>query len=264
MTHSQDHVAGIVADILQGRSYRSHSSDPPRDFDDAYRLQDEVHERLSSGERGPIAGYKIAVNSAALLSHFGLQEPVSGRVYATQTSSSPARRRIGDYSDFAYEPEIAAIMGESISPSEAPVDRAQVIAAIDRFVPALELLDLRHSKPPEVHLPDMVAQNISNAGAVLGGDGIKPSDLEMEGITTTVLVSEQQPIEVTGAAPQDPVEAVTWLANHLAQRGIGLEAGQFVLCGTHIPMQPVKGPAEISVEMSGLGRVTLSLSKEDE
>ncbi len=60
--------------------------------------------------------------------------------------------------------------------------------------------------------------------------------------------------DVTGAVPQPPVEAVLWLANHLAARGLTHEAGQAVLCETHSPIWYDKGLCEICLEISGLER----------
>ncbi len=264
MSGTTDHVAGIVGDIVDGTPFQPYATDPPRDFASAYADQDAVTARLiSGGHRGAVAGFKIAVNSKALMDFFRIAEPASGRIHADQASQSPARRRVSDFSDFAFEPEIAAVLKAPIAPSAGMIDRDQALEAIDRFVPALELLDLRRAKLTDVHLPDVIAQNITNAGAVLGDGGADPSTFDPRTLVTTVSVSGQPPVEVVGAAPQDPVEAVCWLANHLGQRGIGLEAGQFVLCGTHLPLQPLEGPAEIVAEMSGLGRAELSLVEEE-
>ena len=52
---------------------------------------------------------------------------------------------------------------------------------------------------------------------------------------------------------------MTWLANHLAARGLALEAGQMVLCGTHSPIWYHSGGGEFIVAMSGLGEVSLRL-----
>ena len=262
MNETPDTIARIAQDILMGNLFDPHAAEPPRDMAQAYADQDELNAYLlDNGHRTGLAGYKIAVNAQAQMAQFGVQEPASGRVYADQTSQTPARRRVSDYTSFFFEPEIAAILGAPIEVTGQGVSREQVVEAIDRFVPALELLDLRFVRLPSVHLPDVVAQNITNAGAVIGGPGVAPSDLDTDTVATTVSVSGQQEVEVVGAAPQDPVEAVHWLANHLAGRGLSLLAGQIVLCGTHIPMRQVEGPAEIAVTMSGLGRVDLSLTE---
>ncbi len=261
MSETPAYIAQIADEIGNGKPFSAHPTDPPRDMARAYADQDALHAYLmSSGRRTGVAGYKIAVNSKAQMAHFGIDEPASGRVYADQTSVSPAQRRVGDYTCFAFEPEIAAILGAPIDGTGGAVDRKQVIAAVERFVPALELIDLRNAKLPDVHLPDVIAQNITNAGAVIGGDGAAVSAVDPDTITTKVSVSGQSDVDVTGGAPQPPIDAVMWIVNHLGRRGISLEAGQFILCGTHIPMQRVETPARIVVGMSGLGRVELTLT----
>ena len=116
-------------------------------------------------------------------------------------------------------------MGSTLSPQDAPFDKEQVMRAIDRFVPALELLDMRNADMQSVHIADAIAQNISNVGAVRGGPGASPDQLDADAIHTVVSIDGKIVHDVTGAAPQQPVEAVLWLANHLAARGLTLEAG---------------------------------------
>lgn len=253
-------VAAIADDIMSKQSYNPRADKGRRTIEMAYADQDAVAEYLiASGDRQPVAGYKIAANSAALLERFSLREPASGRVFADQRFQAPAVLPAAGFLEFAYEPEIAAVMGRSLDVRSAPFDRAQIIAAIDRFVPALELLDLRHTDMSQILMPDIIAQNISNEGAVVGGPGVAATELDPASVVTTVTINGEMETDVTGAAPQHPVDAVLWLANHLARRGLGLERNHIVLCGTHAPMRRVVGQAEIIVEMSGLGSVSLKL-----
>lgn len=250
----------IVQDIIGAAPFAAHETDPPRGVDAAYRLQDAVAETLAATPAfGPVAGWKIAANSPALLARFGLGEPASGRVFAAQRRDSPARLSASDYRQFALEPEIAAVMGRTLTPQDAPYDSHTVLAAIDQFVPAMELLDMRGTDMPNIHLPDVIAQNISNVGAVIGGPGIAPGDLDPDTVRTTLAIDGEIRHDVTGAAPQHPLDAVTWLANHLSGRGLALEAGQIVLCGTHSPIWYHEGSGEIVLEMSGLGSASVRL-----
>jgi 2-keto-4-pentenoate hydratase len=47
------------------------------------------------------------------------------------------------------------------------------------------------------------------------------------------------------------------MANHLAARGLSIEAGMVILCGTHTPIQYPVGVNRIEVRMSGLGTVVV-------
>lgn len=250
----------IVQDILDAAPFAAYETEPPRGPAEAYFLQDAVAEKLTGDSAfGAVAGWKIAANSTALLVRFGLSEPASGRVFVAQRRNSPAELKAADYRQFALEPEIVAVMGASLAPGDAPFDAPTVQAAIDRFAPAMELLDMREADMPNVHLPDVIAQNISNVGAVVGGPGIAADKLDPASVRTTLAIDGEIRHDVTGAAPQHPLEAVTWLANHLAARGFTLEAGQIVLCGTHSPIWYHDGTGEIVLEMSGLGRTALRL-----
>ena len=258
---SDEVVQAIAGDILSMAAYTPRpQEDGPRDLALAYATQDAlVAHLLARKALGPVAGYKIAANAPALMKRFGVTEPASGRVFAKQRHASPAVLPASGFRQFAYEPEIAAVIGSDLPAREAPHSTERVVAAIARFVPALELLDLRGAEMEAIHLPDIVAQNITNAGAVIGGPGITPDQLNADAIRTTVEIDGVSELSVIGAAPQPPLEAVAWLANHLAARGLSLEAGQIVLCGTHAPIRYVRGPATITAEMQTLGSVTLRL-----
>lgn len=230
------------------------------DLQTAYAVQDAVVDHLiESGARGVVTGYKVAANSTALLDLFGLSEPVSARIFADQRHEGAARLRRADFNQFAFEPEIAAILGADL-PVGATHDRASAAAAIARFVPAFELLDLRQVDPPRAHMPDMVAANISNEGVVLGGPGVAAEALDPAAIRAEVLFDGALAQDVTGAAPQHPLDVVAWLANHLGARGLGLSAGMVVLCGTHTPIQRPEGVRRIALRMTGLGEVSADLA----
>lgn len=255
---NQQAVEAIARDIVEAAEFEPHSG--AGNLAEAYAVQDKVAEKLvADGSRKAVAGYKLAANSKGAMQHFSLTEPASGPVFGDQVLASPGELQAGSFRQFAYEPEITAVMGADLPASGAPYSKEDVAAAIARFVPGFEILELRGAEMPKIGIIEAVAQNISNAGIVIGGPGIAPSELVPAEVRTVVTIDGQPELDVTGAAPQDPLEAVTWLANHLVSRGLSLEAGQCVLCGTHAPIRPVAGPARIKASMSGLGEVSLTL-----
>jgi 2-keto-4-pentenoate hydratase len=58
----------------------------------------------------------------------------------------------------------------------------------------------------------------------------------------------------------DPRIALTWLANHLSKRGIGLKAGDIVTTGTCITPLPIAPGDRVIAEFLGLGQVTVAFN----
>jgi len=57
-----------------------------------------------------------------------------------------------------------------------------------------------------------------------------------------------------------PLEALAWLANHLAARGLPVKAGDIVTTGSLVKSQfPVAGN-RISFRLPGFGEVTLNIA----
>lgn len=246
----------IAADITAGRRYRAR--DEIDDLATGYAVQDQVVERLiATGSRSAVAGYKVALNAQALMAHFGVAEPVSARIFRDQVEESPARLQARAYRHFAFEPEIAAIIQRA---PEGRLDRDGAAAIVGRLIPAFELIDLRGLDPATGDLPDIVAQNVSNAGAVLGGPGLPPADFDPAAARSRMFRNGETTLDATGAAPQDPLEVVAWMANHLAERGLDLPAGMIVLCGTHAPIASAGVGDVLAFEVEGLGRVEARLS----
>lgn len=261
MTDATETARKIMADILGGTSFYPYTTGPRRTTAEAYRLQDIlVDELIGSGKRDKVAGWKIAANAPHLMERFNLKAPLSGRIFGNQRRETGTILRASAYTQFAFEPEIAAIMKFDLLPGDGPFDTATIIGAVDRFVPAIELLDIRNTDMKSVHMPDAIAQNISNEGAVIGGPGILPQDLQEETVRTVVTIDGKVMVDVTGASPQPSVGTVTWLANHLSERGLPLRVGQIVMCGTHSPICYHNGEGTISVQMSSLGEVSMKLA----
>lgn len=76
-------------------------------------------------------------------------------------------------------------------------------------------------------------------------------------------VTDQEESTGTGAACMgDPIEAVAWLARKAREFGEPLRAGQVVLSGALGPMRAVAPGAQVDVEISGLGTVSVSFSQD--
>ncbi|MEM8741862.1 MAG: fumarylacetoacetate hydrolase family protein [Pseudomonadota bacterium] len=225
---------------------------------EAYALQDAYAAAIAA-EAGGIGGYKLAANSAAQMAHFSVAEPVCARIAGGEIHASGATLEAGGFDRVVVEPELAAVLGDGVT-AGAPFDRAGTLAAIDRFHAAIELIDFRGRSLPDGTLSEAVALNVYNAGIVLGRAQIAPEALDLPGLHVTLSYDGTQVAEATGNAPQDPIEGVMWLLNHLAGRGIAAQPGMVIMCGTHIPPRPVEADTRrVEISMGPLGEVGFSL-----
>ena len=59
------------------------------------------------------------------------------------------------------------------------------------------------------------------------------------------------------AALGSPVNCVTWLANTLGEFGITLKAGEVILSGSLVPLEPVKAGDYMRVDIGGIGSASV-------
>ena len=229
--------------------------DPETPLGDGYAMQDAYVAAVGA----EVGGFKLAVNGRPQMDHFGVNEPVSARIFAGEIFDNGVALAKSRFSALHIEPELCAILGDDIP--EGPVDRDGATAAIDRFHAAIELIDQRGNSVPELGLGQAVALNVFNAGIVLGKASVSPAELDLPNLSVVLKLDGKIAAQTTGTAPQDPIDAVAWLLTSLNARGVPVRPGMVVMCGTHHPLRLVE-PATRSVafEMTGLGEVGFTLT----
>ena len=82
-------------------------------------------------------------------------------------------------------------------------------------------------------------------------------------MTCGMVVEKNGSIISTGAgaaALASPVNCVTWLANTLGEFGISLKAGEVILSGSLVPLEPVKAGDHMRVDIGGIGSASVCFS----
>lgn len=257
-TQALEALADRIAQAIIGATPHSPIAAGLESLEQGYELQDLVTQRLAAHDsRGAVTGFKVALGAPAQMERFGIHEPVSARIYSVQRLQSPADLGQRKFGQLAFEPEIAALIGQTLEPAARAHDRASVRAAVQRLMPAVEVLDQRRIDMGSATIADVVAQNISGGGIVIGGPGVSPEAFDDSNIKTVVKLDGKVAAEAENGAPQHPLDVVAWMANHLASRGLRLEAGMVVLCGTHTPIVQAGDASNLQVSISGLGDVEL-------
>jgi 2-keto-4-pentenoate hydratase len=213
---------------------------------------------LMSETAGATAGYKIGLTSARMQEMCGIDQPVAGVILATRVMQSGVALRAGHYHHLGLEFEVGVRLGRDLPHAEAPFARERVAQAIDGVCAAVEVVDDRNADYTALEALSLIADNSWNAGAVLGTFSRSWEDLEAAcGIVT---VNGQ---EIDRGFGRDvlghPFVPLTWLANHLADSGAALKAGDVVLTGSIIPTRFPKEPGAYRFDLAGIGAVELTV-----
>ncbi|MBI3635736.1 MAG: fumarylacetoacetate hydrolase family protein [Candidatus Rokubacteria bacterium] len=246
----------LVDAFLAARRDR-HPLAPPSEtrvlsMDEAYRVQDRLREALVV--RGDhVIGWKAGFTSKGAQAQFGVTEPVSGFLLASDVFPSGADVPYARFVAPGVEAEVALVLREDLAgPGVTPL-RAH--RAVEGALPALELVDLRYTG--KAGSTDIIADGVY-ANAIVLGTTLTPIgdlDLALEGVVCEwngAVASTHTAAEVMG----HPINALAWMANHLGARGLGMRAGDVVMTGTVSVLVRPKAGDSIRARYTRLGSVS--------
>jgi len=223
----------------------------------AYVVQDALHERLSEAGAGAVSGHKIGCTTSIMQSYLGIDTPCAGGVF-----EPTERRRDGVFSfDELLHPgvecELAVRLGADLIPEDAPFDAVSVADAVEAVTPAIEIVDDRWVDYKAIDTPSLIADDFFGAGCVLGDDAQNWRELDLSDIEGSMTINGELVGSGKGSAILDqPLSALAWLANLMAQRGKSLRAGEFVLLGSLVETKWVERGDLVEIDLGSLGRAT--------
>jgi len=233
----------------------------PRTPAEAYAIQD-AFVALRAAKLGAIAGYKIALTSAEMRRFVGVDTPQAGMVLGSLVRSSPARVRAADYVRLLVEFEIAVQIADDLPAADKPFFRDHVGKAVGAVMAGMELADDRDAdyKQLSQHPLELIADNSWNEGAVLGAPvkdwrGIDLAALRGVATINGIKVGEGRGADCMG----HPLDALAWLADHLASIGRGLLRGDVVITGSIITSKFVKAGDHVRFLLEDIGEVELQV-----
>ncbi|GAB3196742.1 fumarylacetoacetate hydrolase family protein [Nocardioides hungaricus] len=225
----------------------------------AYAVQRRLTaRRLAAGAH--VVGRKIGLTSPAVQQQLGVAQPDFGVLFDDMEYAGGDTIAVDAVLQPRAEAEIAFVLKEDLA--EGPLDAAQVRAAIDYAVAALEICGSR-IEGWDISFGDTVADNASAGVFVLGPLRRRLDEVEPVEVAMTMRIDGEEVSTGSGAACLgDPIEAVVWLARAARELGDPLRAGQVVLSGALGPMCPVRAGDTVTASLTGLGAVTVNFSAE--
>lgn len=234
MENKQSHIVALAHHLNEASHQREGVSPvialhPSLTVDEAYAIQlYNVNQKIAQGKL--VVGKKIGLTSKAMQESLGVDEPDYGHLLDDMAISADDPVI---YSDQVLQPrvegELAFILKKDLVGPHVTV--AEVLAATEAIVPAIEIVDSR-VKDWKIKLRDTVADNGSSAYYILGNQSFAPEEVDRIGVKMKLFKNGECINEGDGSAVLgDPAYCVAWLANKLHQFGISLKAGEVILSG---------------------------------
>ena len=151
-------------------------------------------------------------------------------------------------------------MGRGLPASGAPWSEAAVTDAVAAMFPAIELVDSRYVRAWKIDIRETVADNGVHAFFVPGEECADWRAVDRAAVPLKVAVNGAATARGIGAnALGDPMNALVWLANALARRGLSLAAGSLVTTGNICddPLRPAAGDV-FTADYGPLGGVEIA------
>jgi 2-oxo-3-hexenedioate decarboxylase len=228
---------------------------PDLDADTAYEVQDAVvRARIDAG--AVVIGAKLGLTSVAKQRQMNVAEPLYGWLTDDMQIDTGAPVRCDDYIQPRCEPEVAFLLREDLAGSH--VLAAHVIAATELVFPAIDVLDSRFAGYKFTG-SDVIADNSSCAGFVLGGQGVDPRGFDLRLVGCAFEKNGTLLATAAGAAVLGhPAASVAWMVRRMATRGRGLKAGQIVMAGALTEAVAVAPGDTVVARFDRLGTVEIS------
>lgn len=250
-----ERVAQVLVDAERGRTAIGPASDlvdGGLSLDAAHAVcEHNVARRLDAGER--IAGYKVGFTNIPVRDRMGLPDSTYGYLFEDMVLESGGSLDMGELIAPKIETEICLRLKHDLKGADLGVE--DVLAATDAVSASFEVCDARilDWKCP---YPDFFADNGFSARIVLSGRWIPVEQVDL--LSEVVKLSRDGEVFAEGKGEMalgHPANAVAWLAGKLAQRDLGLKAGDLVMTGTLTPITPIVAGSSYQGVFSTLGRV---------
>ncbi len=133
-----------------------------------------------------------------------------------------------------------------------------MLAASECVMACFEIVDSRiHDW--KIRIQDTVADNASCGVFVVGEVERDPRELDLPNLRMRVRKNGMPISEGLGSAVQgNPLTAVAWLANTLGAFGIPFKAGEIILSGSLVPLEPARAGDHFELDIDGLGSARVS------
>ncbi len=214
----------------------------------AYEVQQRVAEAMGWFAHAPARAWKLGGAPAGFISAAGV--PASA-VQASGWQVPP-----GHCHGFGIEGELFVRLSRDL---DEHTDLAGAYAAIDAWMPGIELCDTRWENGAQADALLRLADQQLNRGLIVGMPVALASIPDWSAQAAMLRIDGEQVVRGLGSHPfREPLNSLPWLARHAVALGNPLRAGDLIATGSWTGIHWAPPGASIEVDFPGIGAVTLA------
>jgi 2-oxo-3-hexenedioate decarboxylase len=199
----------------------------------------------------------MGLTSRAKMRQVGVDQVIWGRLTDGMRVDEGSELTLAGRVHPRAEPEVVFILKK---PLAGRVSAAEAMAAVEAVAPGIEIIDSRY-RDFKFNLPDVVADNASSSGFVIGPLRPPTTDIANLGIVVRVNGRAVQ-IGSSAAILGHPVMSLVAAARMVADAGESLHAGDIVLGGAATEAVPLQPGLHVRAEIQTLGAVAFTVKAE--
>ena len=225
---------------------------------DAYRLRVElVRRRIAKSDA--LIGYKVGGSSNAIREEEQVHEQLVGCLMRSGLVSESAPMHFGSAVKMVVEAEVAVMLKHDL---QGPgIGMLDVVAAVEGYFPAIEIIPSARAGRRSDQARILGAK--FTGGIVLGSPLSAPHGINLRLEGAVLSVNGVPKGSATGVAVMgNPLNAVALVANHLAQYGEHLKAGEVIMTGSYMSNVQVVPGDFVEAEFTRLGRATVRFAQD--
>lgn len=225
----------------------------PISIEEGYQIQDAIIAEIGLQQ----CGWKVAITNDELMLKADVNEPISGPLFEKWISSSPNIIQHGLPSLFGFEFEFAFTMEKELNDKGEDYTLEECKNAVATLHPAIEIIGARYNNFPKgFQVQDIIADHCNNYSFVYGKAVPEWKKLNLADCEVVALFDNREINRNTGAnVLGTPLNALTWLVNHLIKRGHHVKAGDWITTGAAIGPLPKSPPVNVTADFGNLGKV---------
>ena len=227
----------------------------PKDFNEAYQIQNQLRQKLP---RGPLGGYKIALSSKIQQDYHKISHPVYGGLFKNEIFTSPKTIVLENYHRMSVEFELAFELSDRIIDTTIHRTSENIIKDISNVMPAIELIDDRGANYDGLDPLSLACDNAWSGGLVLGEPIYNWQEKDFQNIQSSCEWN-QEPKLTTGVLDAKPFENLCWLINELHSRKSELKPGMIIITGSVFKVRQANVGDKINHILSDRGKVSISV-----